>query len=262
MSSPESQKRRAIETHSEQADEFASAYRDLAQDPHGSCFTYSRRRLADRLDRLLSTVSTGRRLLDVGCGTGHHLSALQQRGFDVCGIDGSADMLAQARALNPTVELKLADVDALPVPDASFDVVICIEVLRYLPDPTRCIREIARVLRPGGMALVTAQPLLNLNGYFAVNRFPLKRFFGLVPLKQFFTTSGRLRRQFRRAGFDTVKIHGVYIGPINWIEHLAQPILRRTLKAWEPLDARLADRPVLRELANMFLVHATRAPAP
>src|SRR4051812_29820560 len=111
--SSEVQKKRAIDTHSEQANEFASAYRSLAQDPYGSCFTYSRRRLALLLDRLLPPSGDGRRLLDVGCGTGHHLAALQQRGFEVSGIDGSPDMLAQARALNPTIELKLADVDAL-----------------------------------------------------------------------------------------------------------------------------------------------------
>lgn len=259
MPSVEEQKREAIDTHSRQADEFASAYRELQQDAYGTCFTYSRRRLALMLDRFLPARANGLKLLDVGCGTGHHLRGLQERGFEVAGVDGSADMLARARALNPTVDLKQGDVDALPFPDESCDVVICIEVLRYLPDPSQCLREIARVLRPGGLCLVTAQPLLNLNGYFIINRMPLKRLAGLVPLKQFFTTSGRLRRQFREAKLTDIEVHGVYVGPINWIEHLAKPLLRPMLKRWEAVDAALADRAVVREVANMFLVYATKA---
>jgi ubiquinone/menaquinone biosynthesis C-methylase UbiE len=152
-------------------------------------------------------------------------------------------------------------VQELPFADGSFDLVTSIEVLRYLPDPTRSIAEMARVLRPGGLCLATAAPLLSLNGYALVNRVALALPIGnLTRLKQFFTTSARLRRQFRDAGFSDVRIHGVYLGPLSWIERLAPKHLSRVLTRWEPLDERLADRPVLRELGNMFLVSAVRGP--
>jgi SAM-dependent methyltransferase len=259
MAPDELQKQRAIDTHSEQAEEFASAYREMSEDPYSSCFTYSRRRLALALERVLPPRGNGRRLLDVGCGTGHHLAGLRARGFDASGVDGSEEMLVRARQINPGAELRTADVDSLPFPDASFDYVVCIEVLRYLPDPTACIREMARVLRPGGTALVTAQPFLNLNGYFLVNRLPLKRGLGLVPLKQFFTTRGRLRRQFRDAGFSDTSVHGVYWGPLNWIERLARPAVRPFLQQWETVDAAVCDRPLFRDTANMLLTVAVKA---
>jgi ubiquinone/menaquinone biosynthesis C-methylase UbiE len=174
-------------------------------------------------------------------------------------VDGSEEMLGHARMNNPGAEILRADVEAIPFPDASFDFVVCIEVLRYLPASAACIQEMARVLKPGGVCLATATPVLNLNGYWLVNRIAnAVRVGDLVRLKQFFTTSSKLRREFTDAGFQDSAVHGVYIGPINWIERLLPAALPRVLRAWEKKDAALADRAVLRELSNMFLVHATR----
>jgi SAM-dependent methyltransferase len=190
----------------------------------------------------------------VGCGTGHHLADLRQRGFEVAGMDGSEAMLEHARRSNPGIELRQGDVEQLPFPDRHFDLVLCVEVLRYLPRPEGCLREIARVLRPGGAALLTAAPRFNLNGFWPVNRLAtLVPGLKLTPLRQYFTTARGLRRAMRQAGFAEVAIHGVYLGPVNWIERLAPRALPRLLRAWEPRDAALADRPLLRDLANMFL---------
>ena len=168
-------------------------------------------------------------------------------------------MLEYARANNPEAEIKHSDVESIPFQTASFDFVLCIEVLRYLPDSTRCVKEIARVLKPGGVCLVTAAPVFSLNGYWLVNRIAnLVPVGDLVRLKQFFTTSWRLRQSFLAAGFLNPEVHGVYQGPISWIERLAPSLLPPFLKAWEPVDAALADRPVVREFSNMFLVRAVR----
>ena len=255
----EIQKRFAIDQHSIQAGEFARRYLDLDADVYGSCFTYSRRRLDVLLDRFLPRHGEGLSLLDVGCGTGHHLAGMRERGFEVAGVDGSEEMLEHARLNNPGADIRRADVEAIPFPDASFDFVVCREVLRYLPGSAACIQEMARVLKPGGVCLATATPVLNLNGYWLVNRIAnTVRVGDLVRLKQFFTTSSKLRREFAEAGFQNSAVHGVYLGPINWVERLLPAALPRVLKAWEKSDAVLADRPVLRELSNMFLVHATR----
>lgn len=259
METTQIQKQRAIEVHSLQASEFVASYQELDADAYRTCFTYSRYRLDQWLEHYLPAHGGGLRLLDIGCGTGHHLARLRQRGFNVAGVDGSEEMLAHARANNPDVEIRRADVEDLPFPSASFDLIICIEVLRYLPDSSRCIQEMARVLRPGGICLATAAPILNLNGYWLVNRAAQLAPIGdLVRLKQFFTTSGRLRREFVSAGFMDLALHGVYWGPVNWAERLAPSALSRLLKAWEPADRALADQPVFREFSNMFLVRATR----
>lgn len=259
MDPAEVQKQLAIGQHSRQAEEFADRYRGLNSSIYDSCFAYSRWRLDALLDRYLAKEGQGRRLLDVGCGTGHHMASLCKRGFKVAGVDGSEEMIAHARANNPNAQIERSDVDNLPFADSSFDFVLCVEVLRYLPDFTKCVNEIARVLKPGGVCLVTSTPLLNLNGYWLVNRVASVIQIGnLVRLKQFFTSSWRLRRAFAAAGFVTPTVHGVYLGPINWVEQLAPSLLPRMLKAWEPVDSAVADRKFIREFSNMFLVHGVR----
>jgi len=259
MESIELQKQLAIDQHSRQAQEFSERYTALGDDAYSSCFTYSRRRLDLLLDQFMPERANGLRLLDLGCGTGYHMARYRARGFKLAGVDGSEEMLREARATNPGVDFRNSDVDNIPFADDSFDFILCIEVLRYLPDPTRSIREMARVLRPGGVCLVTASPLLNSNGYWFVNRFAsLFPAGNLVRLKQFFTTSEKLRCQFDDAGFAETEVHGVYTGPINWIERIRKPALPGFLRRWESLDAKLADRAFLREFSNMFLVKAVK----
>ena len=249
----------AVDVHSRQAPEFVSSYESLERDPYASSFTYSRMRLEQALAEYVPEAGDGLRVLDVGCGTGHHLRTFAARGFDVAGVDGSEEMLDAARQLNPTAELRVADVAALPFDDASFDLILCIEVLRYLSDRQRCVAEMARVLRPGGVCLATAAPLFSVNGYALVNRLALIAPVGdLVRLKQFFTTPSGLRRQFEANGFQDVEVRGVYTGPINWVEHLAPQRFESFVRRWEQFDRRLADRSGLRGLSNMLLVKAER----
>lgn len=97
-------------------------------------------------------------LLDVGTGTGRILELLSDKADRLVGIDASAAMLSVARAnLNRAgIAARLAqdDVYALSLPSDRFDLVIIHQVLHYLDDPGRAIREAARTLRPGGQILV------------------------------------------------------------------------------------------------------------
>lgn len=252
-------KQRAVDVHTIQADQFAERYDVRMASPYSDCFTYSRHRLEGFITRYLPEKGNGARLLDVGCGTGHHVRALRNRGYDAAGVDASEGMLAHARTNNPGATIEQADVDRLPFPDASFDYVLCIEVLRYLAHTESAVREMARVLKPGGIALVTAAPALSLNGYAVVNKLTSRlRVGNLTRLRQYFTTSGRMRREFRDAGFGEVTVHGVYLGPVNWVERLARPVLHRFLRGWERVDRAVSDRPVLRDLSNMYLIRAVR----
>ena len=250
----------AIRTHSRQADEFARRYDQYGQDPFASCFAYSRWCLDRWLEELLPEPSRHRRLLDLGCGTGFQLAQLRDRGFSGVGLDGSDRMLWHARRTQADAPLCRADVTRLPFAAASFDTVLCVEVLRYLPSAKDCAREIARVLAPGGVCVVTAAPRWNLNGYWLGNRlataFALP---GFTRLRQYFTGRRQLERVFLSAGFSRVEVHGVYLGPINWVERLAPPLLPGLLKAWSRWDRALADRTPLRSFANMFVVRAERA---
>lgn len=91
-------------------------------------------------------------MLDVATGTGMVAAALRERyGCRVVGLDQSADMLTSARDRNGLFAgLVRARAEALPFADASFDHVTFTYLLRYVDDPAATLRELARVLRPGG----------------------------------------------------------------------------------------------------------------
>jgi len=109
---------------------------------------------------LLGELAPGQDLLDVGCGPGTitlDLAARVAPGH-VLGIDRSDDVIAQAQARvddGPgNVEFATGDVYALELADASFDVVHAHQVLQHLVDPVAALRELHRVLRPGGLLAV------------------------------------------------------------------------------------------------------------
>ena len=110
----------------------------------------------------LARIELGEAVLDVGCGTGTLALAAKRRvgpGRIVYGIDASPEMIARARKkavkAGGGVVFQTAVVESLPFPDARFDVVLSTLMLHHLPRPAReqCVREIRRVLRPGGRLL-------------------------------------------------------------------------------------------------------------
>lgn len=90
----------------------------------------------------------GRRLVDVGGGTGNYAKALAAEGWDVLVVDREPAMLARARAKGlQTLE---ADAQQLPLPDASADAVMLVSMLHHFEDPAAAITEARRILRPQG----------------------------------------------------------------------------------------------------------------
>ena len=92
----------------------------------------------------------GRRLLDVGCGTGHLAAAAARRGAKVLGVDFVESMVARAQANYPEVAFRQGDAEALDCDDASFEAVVCSFALLHLSDQEAAVAEACRVLRPGG----------------------------------------------------------------------------------------------------------------
>jgi SAM-dependent methyltransferase len=113
-------------------------------------------------------VAAGDRVLDLGCGFGRHAYQAARLGAEVVAVDFGADEVRETRAtfgamadsgeLDPvTARVGAVRADALRLPfgDASFDRVIASEVLEHIPDDTRAMGELTRVLRPGGTMAVT-----------------------------------------------------------------------------------------------------------
>lgn len=106
-------------------------------------------------DHVAEATGAGTRILDVGCGPGHLVERLVERGLEVTGIDLDPVMIERAEArLGSRAELLAADVAALPFPDASFDVVVSTLSMHHWADYRAGLAEIARVLRPEGRALI------------------------------------------------------------------------------------------------------------
>lgn len=111
----------------------------------------------------LAGLEPGGSVLDVGCGTGSLAILAKQRvgpTGTVSGIDASPEMIARARKkarkARAEVRFEAAVVEAMPFPDATFDFVLSTMMLHHLPDDARhqCLREIRRILKPGGRLLV------------------------------------------------------------------------------------------------------------
>ncbi|MEV7629021.1 methyltransferase domain-containing protein [Actinoplanes sp. NPDC089786] len=106
------------------------------------------------------------RVIEVGCGPGVAVAALATRATRgrIVGVDHSAVMIRQARRRNRAavragrVRLVHASVQNLPVGDGPFDAALAVNTVGMWPEPTARIREIGRMLRPGGRFAVLSQP--------------------------------------------------------------------------------------------------------
>lgn len=101
----------------------------------------------------------GAHVLDVGCGPGIWTRELARRGYQTSAIDLTSNAVALARKsvelFGLAADIRQGDAENLPFPDASFDGVVSHGVIHHTPDTAKCVHEMARVLRPGGMAVVS-----------------------------------------------------------------------------------------------------------
>jgi ubiquinone/menaquinone biosynthesis C-methylase UbiE len=103
--------------------------------------------------RMVDSIPPGR-ALDAACGTGRYARYMSERGHKVSAVDMTPAMLDRARANAPDAEFKVGTLEALPFPDRTFDLVMCGLALTHLPEIARAIAEMARVLKPGGTAII------------------------------------------------------------------------------------------------------------
>ena len=153
-----------------------------------------------------SAVPRGTRVLDVGAGSAPYRSLFD--GCDYKTQDFSQLRPEQLRFGSYTPIDLVSEADDIPVPDGSFEVIICTEVLEHVPEPIRVLREFGRILAPGGRLILTA-PLGS-----GIHQEPYHFYGGYTPYWY--------RRFLTEAGFQSIEI----AANAGTLRHVAQETIR------------------------------------
>lgn len=190
--------------------------------------TQHMRRLSAPFESIIERVVAGRSVLETGCGDGSgHSPRLAEIAHSYVGADISPAAVAGAQARGLDVR-EVPDITDLPFEDETFEVVFCSEVLEHLVFPADAVREMKRLLRPGGRILATVPNTarwrrrldLLLLGRFHPMGSPdgADRPWADAHLRHF--TRSNFGRMFRECGFDDVEVscvNGSLLGDLPWV---------------------------------------------
>jgi ubiquinone/menaquinone biosynthesis C-methylase UbiE len=177
----------------------------------------------------------GRRVLEVGCGAGVDLARFARGGAEVTGVDLAESAIALAKQNFEQQGLhgdfRVANGEALPFPDASFDLVYAHGIVQYTADPQRLVDECRRVLKPGGEAIFQVYNRVSwLNALSKLMKVGLEHEDAPVLLKFSIGEFRRLLRSFREVrivperfpvksrlhgGWKGAAYNGVFVGTFN-----------------------------------------------
>ncbi|WP_373085955.1 class I SAM-dependent methyltransferase [Sneathiella sp.] len=172
---------------------------------------------ADLARRINTTVSHPAKVLEVACGTGistRHLAEVLPIGTEILATDLNEAMLNHASSVNanlPGVTYSQANALDLPFDDASFDAVVCSFGIMFFPDKSLGMKEMTRVLKPGGVLALNVWDAFDQNLSVGVVDRVIKRFFESNPPRFLEIPFGTVdeesgRGLFHDAGYDAVDV--------------------------------------------------------
>lgn len=177
----------------------------------------------------------GLAVADLGCGHGTLLLELRLRypGLKLSAIDLSPVLVSNTRQRVPDADVRVADIETLPFADAAFDAAFATEVMEHLPDAVKALREIRRVLKPGGWLLVS----LPNRDWFKFEAY-LRERQRFQPVDDRFYSVAEFEAALREAGFRVDKVRGgenLYFGGglprlLERVALLVYPPLHRRMK--------------------------------
>lgn len=127
-----------------------------------------------RNEEIVRAAGSGDRALDLGCGVGDVSLLLASRGFRVQAVDASAENVRRARSNlrshSASADVTQADAERLPFGDATFDLVVLADVIEHVSSVGQAMREVRRVLRPGGRLVCVTPVRATLAGWRLADR--------------------------------------------------------------------------------------------
>jgi SAM-dependent methyltransferase len=188
----------------------------------------------------------GLEVLDAGCGEGYGANALADSAASVVGVDLEQEVVEHATASYPRVRFERADLLALPFPGRSFDAVVSLQVIEHLHRPREFVSECARVLRPGGVLVISTPNRLTFSPTGVRNPFHTVEF---APAELRAVLEERLVVERIAGTFHRRRIAMIErLTRTSFPERLiAQPVpewpswVRRTVERVTPRDFRIGD---------------------
>jgi len=212
-------------------------------------------------------VRPGSRVLDIGCGAGMLAAAAAARAASVIGFDMAEEMVKLARRLHPRLQFEQGLADALPCSDGQFDAVVGNLLLPHLPDPDAALRELSRVLAPGGrLALsmwsspATSRFLGIVLDAVAFARAPAVPGIPPGPPPWRFSDEKELQRLLSRAGLKSTEIRTIaFRQPVESVDALWDAMLTGTVRtaslvAGQPEEVQRRIRASFDELARPYRI--------
>jgi ubiquinone/menaquinone biosynthesis C-methylase UbiE len=126
--------------------EMASRYQEKRNDPERSGWNNFLE--VPAMESILKPISNGKKILDLGCGTGLLTEKFIQWNAFPVGIDQSTEMIKIAKQNNPEIEFKIGNVEELPYPNEIFDIVASSLMMHYIKNLLPVFKEVFRVLKP------------------------------------------------------------------------------------------------------------------
>lgn len=126
--------------------------------------------ILDCLDKN-NKITKGKKLLDVACGNGVFLGKCAQSDLEVFGLDISSEAIEIAKKFIKEDNLTIGDAEKMPYPDEKFDYVACLGSLEHFPHPDKGIREMSRVLKKDGLAIIFVPNLMFLGHIYMAYKY-------------------------------------------------------------------------------------------
>ena len=267
----------ASEYFDKSSDEYVDKWRLLHDDPSNPTL-YFRAQMTRRMLEM-AAVRQGENLVELGCGTGLVLKESLEWTRPVFGTDISLEMLQRLqdavlteRAVHVVsdfanisgdadVYLMVDDVRKVSLPKEYFDVILSMEVLRYVDDIERCFERVRAIAKP------TSRFVFSITNLWSTSLFPTKfairkrlgRFNEEREVHQYFVTERSVREKLREAGFEIYELDRIRL--LSAIPLLSRLLTRRRsfkgLQRIQAIDDALSKIPIIQKFCDTFLIAAT-----